>query len=66
MALLSDAVAAVSVLHAGNMGFKQSSFRHITRASRDGSFGIFHILPLSRQAVVPSTFRFPVSRVAQG
>jgi hypothetical protein len=66
MALLSDAVAAVSLLHSGNIGFKQSSLRHITRALRDGSFGIFHILPLSRHAVVPLAFRSQVSRLAQG
>jgi hypothetical protein len=66
MTPLSDAVAAVSLLHSGNIGFKQFSFRHITRVLRDSSFGIFRILPLSRHAVVPFTFRLQVSRVTQG
>ena len=66
MALLLDAVAAVSLLHTGNIGFRQFGFRHITRVLRDGSIGTFRILPLSRHAVVPSTFRLQVSRVTQG
>src|SRR5919202_6923428 len=65
-ALLSDSVAASGLNTSGNIGFKQFSFRHITRVLQDGSFGIFHILLLSRHAVVPSAFRLQVSRVAQG
>lgn len=58
MALLSDAVAAVSLLHSGNIGFKQFSFRHITRVSRDGSFGIFHISRFPDMLLSPPPFGF--------
>jgi hypothetical protein len=66
MALLVDAVAASGLNTSGNIGFKRFSFRHITRVLQDGSFGILHILPLSRHAVVPSAYRLQVGRVTQG
>jgi hypothetical protein len=37
-----DAVSgSVNVCTAGDMGFKQSGLRHITRASHDRAFGVF-------------------------
>ena len=58
MALLLDAVAASGLNTSGNIGFKQFSFRHITRVLRDGSFGIFHISRFPDMLWSPLPFGF--------
>ena len=65
MALLLDAVAAVSLLHSGNMGFKQSSFRHITRVSQRTAPDAWARPLVSWHAAVPFTFRLQVSHQTQ-
>src|SRR4051812_1738519 len=60
-----DAVAASVRFHRWGLGFRQCSFRLITRALRDGTFSIFQWLPLFWHAVFPSGFRPLVNQMAQ-
>ena len=52
-------------LHRWGLGFRQSSFRPITRVLRDGTFSVFQWLPLFGHAVVPSGFRLQVNPMTQ-
>ena len=52
-------------LHRWGLGFRQSSFRPITRALRGGTFGVFQWPPLLGHALFPSGFRRPVNPMAQ-
>ena len=61
----ADAVAAGVRFHHWGLGFRQSSFRPITRALRDGTFSAFGRLPLFGHAVFPSGFRLQVNPMAQ-
>src|SRR5262245_40879058 len=58
-------VAAGVRLHHWGLGFRQCSFRLITRASRDGTVNAFGCLPLLGHALVPSGFRPRVNQTAQ-
>src|SRR3954453_23207394 len=60
-----DAVAASVPFHRWGLGFRQSSFRPITRVLRDGTFSVFQWLPLFWHAVVPSGFRLQVNQMTQ-
>jgi hypothetical protein len=60
-----DAVAASVRFHRWGLGFRQCSFRPITRALRDGTFSILQWLPLFWHAVFPSGFRPQVNQMAQ-
>ena len=60
-----DAVAASVRFHRWGLGFRQCSFRPITRALRDDTFSIFQWLPLFWHAVFPSGFRPQVNQMAQ-
>jgi DDE domain len=51
--------------HHWELGFGQSSFRHIARALQDVAFSVFQRLPLLRHALFPSGFRLQVNRTAQ-
>ena len=51
-----DAVAASVRLHRWGLGFRQCSFRHITRVLQDGTFSVFQCPPLFRHAPFPSGF----------
>ena len=42
--------------HRWGLGFRQCSFRHITRVLRDGTFSVFQCPPLFRHALFPSGF----------
>ena len=50
---------------ARHTGFRQSSFRPITRVLQDGTFSVFQWLPLLRHALFPSGFRLQVNRMTQ-
>ena len=52
-------------LHRWGLGFRQSSFRPITRVLQDGTFSVFQWLPLLRHALFPSGFRLQVNRMTQ-
>ena len=52
-------------MHRWGLGFRQSSFRPITRALRGGTFGVFQRPPLFGHALVPSGFRLQVNPMAQ-
>jgi hypothetical protein len=60
-----DAVAAGVRLHRWGLGFRQYSFRPITRVLRDGTFSVFQWLPLFWHAIVPSGFRLQVNQMTQ-
>src|SRR3954469_10955965 len=60
-----DAVAASVRLHRWGLGFRQYSFRPITRVLRDGTFSVFQWLPLFWHALVPSGFRLQVNPMTQ-
>ena len=60
-----DAVAKSVRFHRWGLGFKQSSFRLIMRALQDETISVFRLLPLFRHALVPSSFRLQVNRMAQ-
>src|SRR5262249_49164384 len=62
---LLDAVAANVRFHHWELGFRQSSFRHIARALQDDTFSVFQCLPRFRHALFPSGFRSQVNRTAQ-
>jgi len=57
MALREGVVAAGGVLHSWELGFRQCSFRHITRASQGSSLDTSSCSPLCRHALVPVAFR---------
>jgi hypothetical protein len=52
-------------LHRWGLGFRQCSFRPITRVLRDDTFSVFQWPPLFRHAPFPSSFRLQVSRMTQ-
>jgi hypothetical protein len=58
-------VAAGVRSHHWGLGFRQCSFRPITRASRDGTVNAFGWPPLLWHALVPSGFRPQVNQTAQ-
>jgi hypothetical protein len=60
-----DAVAASVRLHRWGLGFRQYSFRPITRVLRDGTFSVFQWLPLLWHALFPSSFRSQVNPMTQ-
>ena len=60
-----DAVAASVRLHRWGLGFRQCSFRPITRVLRDGTFSVFQWLPLLWHALFPSSFRLQVNQMTQ-
>ena len=60
-----DAVAKSVRFHRWGLGFKQCSFRPIMRALQDDTISVFWPLPLFRHALVPSSFRLQVNRMAQ-
>ena len=60
-----DAVATRVRFHRWGLGVKQSSFRPIMRALQDDPISVFRSLPLFRHALVPSSFRLQVNRMAQ-
>src|SRR4051812_46531011 len=60
-----DAVAASVRLHRWGLGFRQYSFRPITRVLRDGTFSVFQWLPLLWHALFPSSFRSQVNQITQ-
>jgi hypothetical protein len=47
------------------VGCRQCSVRHLVRALRDPTLNAFEGFPLLRQALVPSSFRRQVNRMAQ-
>ena len=53
------------MLHRWGLGFRQYSFRPITRVLRDDTFSVFRCPPLFRHAPFPSGFRLPVNRMTQ-
>src|SRR5260370_30760193 len=59
------AVAVGVRFHHWGLGFRQSSFRLITRASRDDIINAFGCLPLLWHALFPSSFRLQVNQMAQ-
>src|SRR5215470_7142396 len=61
----TGAGAAGVRFHHWGLGFRQCSFRPITRASRDGTVNAFGRLPLLWHAVFPSGFRLQVNQTAQ-
>ena len=61
----SGAVAAGVRFHHWGLGFRQSSFRLITRALRDGTVSAFGWLPLLWRALFPSGFRLQVNQMTQ-
>src|SRR5262245_54059620 len=61
-------VSAVAVgvrFHHWGLGFRQSSFRLITRVLRDGTVSAFGWLPLLWPALFPSNFRLQVNQMTQ-
>src|SRR3954453_1429453 len=62
---VQDAVAASVNFHRWGLGFRQCSFRPITRGLRDGTFSAFQWLPLFWHALVPSGFRLQVNPMTQ-
>src|SRR3954447_13510574 len=62
---VQDAVAASVRFHRWGLGFRQSSFRPITRVLRDDTFSVFQCPPLLRHAPFPSGFRLQVNRMTQ-
>jgi hypothetical protein len=56
---------ADGTLHHWRLGFRQCSFRHITRASRRAVPHVWTRPPVSWHAVVPFTFQIQVSHSAQ-
>ncbi len=64
-AQVRDAVAAAVRLHRWGLGFRQYSFRPITRVLQNGTFSAFQCLPLFWHAVVPSGFRLQVNQMTQ-
>src|SRR5262245_25097572 len=64
-ALRGDAVAASVQFHRWGLGFRQCSFRLITRALQDGTVSVFAWLPLFWYALFPSGFRLQVNQTAQ-
>ena len=61
----AGAVAVGVRFHHWGLGFRQCSFRPITRASRDGIVNAFGCLPLLWHALFPSSFRLQVNQTAQ-
>src|SRR5262249_9298033 len=61
----AGAVAAGVRFHHWGLGFRQCSFRLITRASRDDTVSAFRWLPLLWHALFPSSFRLQVNQMAQ-
>jgi len=61
----TGAVAAGVRFHHWGLGFRQYSFRPITRASQDGTVNAFGGLLLLWHAVFPSSFRLQVNQMAQ-
>src|SRR5262249_34747566 len=55
----------VCSFHHWGLGFRQYSFRLITRALRDGTVNAFGFLPLLWHALFPSGFRLQVNPMAQ-
>jgi hypothetical protein len=55
----------VCSFHHWGLGFRQYSFRLITRALRDGTVNAFGCLPLFWHALFPSGFRLQVNQMAQ-
>ena len=53
------------VFHRWGLGFRQCSFRPITRVLQDDTFSVFQCPPLFRHAPFPSSFRFQVNRMPQ-
>jgi len=53
------------LLHRWGLGFRQCSFRPITRVLRDDTFSVFQCPPLFRHAPFPSGFRLQVNRMTQ-
>ena len=53
------------MLHRWGLGFRQFSFRPITRVLQDGTFSVFQWLPLFWHALVPSGFRLQVNQMTQ-
>ena len=51
--------------HRWGLRFKPGSFRPIMRALQDDTISVFWSLPLFRHALVPSSFRLQVNRMAQ-
>ena len=51
-----------ATFHRWRLGFKQSSLRHVERASQSSTVCVFGCSPLFAHAVVPSGFRLQVSR----
>ena len=62
MASASDVLPTSLRFHPWILEFKQCSFSHIAQALQDHSVHIFHCLPLSDHALVPSPFRVQVRR----
>src|ERR1700730_7954121 len=62
---VGDAVAAGVTFHRWGLGFRQYSFRPITRVLRDGTFSVFQWLPLFWHALFPSSFRSQVNQMTQ-
>ena len=58
-------MAAGVKFHRWGLGFRQSSFRPITRALRGSTFGVFQRPPLLGHALFPSGFRRQVNPMAQ-
>src|SRR5437899_2166623 len=65
VALLVDAVAASVRFHRWRLGFRQCSFRLITRVLQDGTLSAFWWLPLFGHALFPSSFRLQVNPMTQ-
>ena len=59
------AVAAGVRFHHWRLGFRQFSFRPITRVLQDHVFSVFQHLPLLGHAVFPSGFRLQVNPMTQ-